>query len=86
MAPCRKKLLGEEGKWPALDEGIAALGGSRSSHPMGKLRENSFWSLPTSGLHHPAKPKQQSLLAVLPALGDTGWDSEPLLFPGCKEE
>lgn len=31
MAPCRKKLLRDKGKWFALDEGIAALGGSRSS-------------------------------------------------------
>lgn len=56
MAPCRKKLLGEKGKWPALDEGIAALGGSRSS---------PLWANSERILSGPFQPQDSTILLNL---------------------
>lgn len=57
----------------AFDEGVTALGGS-SSCPQEMLREDS--TLPTSELHDPTKSNQQSLVTILTALENTGWELE----------
>lgn len=54
-------------------EGVTALGGS-SSCPQETLREVS--TLPTAGRHDPTKSNQQSLVAILTALENTGWELE----------